>query len=146
MQASKNYELFPKRKINLGCHTLIFFMFICSFTQTFLGLLEAFSWYPCFFFRTYPANRQQILKISISRIFSWCNLAISKSRYLKNRAISNFLSGPFRVRDSTVMFFQKCIFLNFLYLPQITQYNFFMLTFLVNENILVSFYHSFHIS
>ena len=99
MQASKNYELFCKRKINLHCHTLIFFMFIGSFTQTCLGLLEAFSWYPCFF-RTYPATRQRILKISLSQVFSWCNLAISKSRYLENHAVSNFLSGPFRVRDS----------------------------------------------
>ena len=74
-------------------------MFISSFTQTCLGLLQAFSWYPCFF-RTYPVTRQRILKISLSRVFSWCNLAISKSRYLKNRAISNFLSGPLRVQDT----------------------------------------------
>ena len=74
-------------------------MFIGSFTQTCLGLLEASSWYPCFF-QTYPATCQQILKISLSRIFSWCNLAISKSHYLKNCVISNFLSGPFRVQDS----------------------------------------------
>ena len=33
---------FVKKK-NLHCHTLIFFMFIGSFTQTCLGLLEAFS-------------------------------------------------------------------------------------------------------
>ena len=43
VQASKNYELFCKRNINLHCHTLIFFMFIVSFTQTGLGFLEAFS-------------------------------------------------------------------------------------------------------
>ena len=36
-------------------------------------------------------------------------------------------------------------FFNLLYLPQIMQYNFFILTFLVTENILVLFYHSFHI-
>ena len=46
------------------------------------------------FFRTYPANWEQILKISLSRILSWCNLAISKLK------ISNYLSGPFRVWDS----------------------------------------------
>ena len=99
MQASKNYELFCKRKINLHCHTFILLMFIGSFTQTSLGLLEAFSWYPCFF-RTYPATRQWILKISLSRIFSWYNVAMSKSRGFKIRATSNFLSVPFRVRDS----------------------------------------------
>ena len=88
MQTSKNCELFCKRKINLHCHTLIFFMFITSFTQTWLGLLETFSWYPWFFW-TYPATRQQILNISLSRIFSWCNLAISMSCYLKNRIFWN---------------------------------------------------------
>ena len=36
-------------------------------------------------------------------------------------------------------------FLNFLYLPQITQQIFFILIVLVIENILVLFYHSFHI-
>ena len=36
-------------------------------------------------------------------------------------------------------------FLNFLYLPQITQYIFFHLSLLVTENILVLFYNSFHI-
>ena len=77
MQASKNYELLCKRKIDLQCHTLIFFMSIGSFTHTWLGLLEAFSWYPCFF-RTYPATLQRILKISLPRIFPWCNHAISK--------------------------------------------------------------------
>ena len=35
-------------------------------------------------------------------------------------------------------------FSSFLYLPQITQYNVFLLTFLVIENILVLFYHSLH--
>ena len=34
---------------------------------------------------------------------------------------------------------------NFLYLPQITQYKFFIVTFLLIENILVLFNHSFHI-
>ena len=74
-------------------------MFIGSFTQTRLGLLEAFSWYPRFF-RMYPATREQILKTSLSQIFSWCNLTLLKSRYLKDRALLNFLSGPFRARDS----------------------------------------------
>ena len=35
-------------------------------------------------------------------------------------------------------------FSKFLYLPQITQYNLFILTFLVMENILVLFYHPSH--
>ena len=43
VQASKNYDLFCKKKLNLDCHTLTFFMFISSFTQTCFGLLEAFS-------------------------------------------------------------------------------------------------------
>ena len=92
MQASKNYELFCKRKINLHCHTLIFFMFIGSFTQTCLGLLEALRGFLiiALFFRTYPPTRQRIIKISISWIFSSCNLAISKSHCLENCAISNF--------------------------------------------------------
>ena len=34
---------------------------------------------------------------------------------------------------------------NFLYLPQVTQYNFFILNLLVIENILELLYHSFHI-
>ena len=99
MQASKNYGLFCKRKTNFHCHTLIFFMFIGSFTQICIGLLEAFSWYPSFFL-TYPVTRQRILKISLSRIFSWCNVAMSKSHCFEIRATSNFLSVPFRVRDS----------------------------------------------
>ena len=37
-------------------------MFIGSFTEICLGLLEAFL-YPCFFFRTYPVTRERILKI-----------------------------------------------------------------------------------
>ena len=78
MQASKNYELFCKRKINLHCHTLIFFMFIGSFTQACLGLLETFSWYPCFF-RTYPATRQLILKISLSRSRAISKIALSRT-------------------------------------------------------------------
>ena len=48
------------------------------------------------------------------------------------------------------MFFSKMDdilgFSNFLHLPQITQYNFFILTFLVTENLLVLFYRSFYIS
>ena len=31
------------------------------------------------FFFFYPATRQRIFKISLSRILSWCNLAVSKS-------------------------------------------------------------------
>ena len=101
VQASKNYELFCKRKINLHCHTFTIFMFIGSFTQIRLDLLEAFSWYPRFF-RMYPATRERTLRISLSQIFSWCNFALLKSRYLKNRALLNFLSGPFRARDSGI--------------------------------------------
>ena len=44
------------------------------------------------FFSTYPATSQRILRISLSRIFEFL-----KSRFLENRAISNF---SFRVRDS----------------------------------------------
>ena len=40
---AKIASYFEKRKINLHSHTLIFFVFIGSFTQTCLGLLEAFS-------------------------------------------------------------------------------------------------------
>ena len=39
----KMYELFCKRKIKIHCHSLIFFMFIGSFTQTCFSLLEIFS-------------------------------------------------------------------------------------------------------
>ena len=94
MQASKNYELFCKRKLNLHCHTLIFFMFIGSFTRTCLGLLETFSWCPCFFadLSGHSSTNRQNLAIS--------NFLLVYTRYLGNRAISNFLSGPFRVRDS----------------------------------------------
>ena len=113
MQASKNYELLCKRKINLHCHTLIFFIFIFfififfTFTQKCLGLFEAFSWYPWFFFRIYPATHQWILKISRSRIFFWCNLVISKSLYLKNPAITNFSSSPFRAQDNGTWLYLK---------------------------------------
>ena len=44
--------------------------------------IGSFTIYPCFF-RTYRATRQRILKILLSRIFSWCNCAISNSRYLE---------------------------------------------------------------
>ena len=73
-------------------------MFIGSFTQICLGRLQVFSWYPWFLW-TYPDTRQRILKISLSQIFSWCNLGVLKSRYLENCAISYFLFGPFRVQD-----------------------------------------------
>ena len=69
-------KLFCKRKTNLHCHTLLLFLFIGSFTKTCLGLFFLF-------FRNYPATRQRILKISLSRIFFWCNLTISKFRYLE---------------------------------------------------------------
>ena len=42
-QVKITFDLFCKRKINLHCHTLLFFIFIGSFTQTRLGLLEALS-------------------------------------------------------------------------------------------------------
>ena len=42
-QVKITFDLFCKRKINLHCHSLIFFIFIGSFTQTRLGLLEALS-------------------------------------------------------------------------------------------------------
>ena len=80
MQASKNYELFCKRKINLHCHTLIFFIFIGSFTQTCLGLLEAFSWCPFFFGPIRPLVNES-----------------SKSRYLE------FSPGVISLSPSLVM-------------------------------------------
>ena len=78
------YKLFYKRKINLHCHTLIFFMFIGSFTQTCLGLLEAFSWYSCFFgpIRSlfnksskscYLEFSSGVISLSQSRAISKCN-------------------------------------------------------------------------
>ena len=53
------------------------------------------------FFQTCLATRQRILKISLSRISSCRNLAISKSPYLENAAILNFLSGPFMLQNLT---------------------------------------------
>ena len=87
MQASKNYELFCKRKINLHCHTLIFFMFIGSFTQTCLGLLEAFSWYPCFFFGPIQPLANESSK---SRCLEFCPgvISLSLSRAISEIALS----------------------------------------------------------
>ena len=133
MQASKNCELICKRKINLHCHTLIFFVFFGSFIQTCFGLLEALSWYPCFFLdlsghsSTNPQN--------LARIFSWCDLAVSKSRYLKNHAILNFLFGHFRVPDSgtrlCICYYINCV-KNFQILPVWTLFTHYIISMTVS--------------
>ena len=50
MQASKNYELYRIRKINLPCHTLIFFMFIGSFNETLHADIEVYFYVILFHF------------------------------------------------------------------------------------------------
>ena len=66
-----------------------------------------------------------------------------------NNYFTNIFSFPFLqllqiIERANVFFKNVCIlgFLNFLYLPKITQYIFFIC--LVTENILVLFYHSSH--
>ena len=89
MQASKNYELFCKTKINLHCHTLIFFYVYWFIYSDMVRSIRGSLMISLFFFWTYPTTRQRILNISLSRIFCWCNLAISMSRYLENRTFWN---------------------------------------------------------
>ena len=81
--------------------------------------------------------------VNVSTDFSSLNIFSSSFLHLLQiRERTNVFS---KVYDILVY---KCImygFSGFLYLPQIMQYNFFTLTLLVMENVLVLFYHSFHI-
>ena len=64
-----------------------------------------------------------------------------------NTFLSSFLHLLQMIRKTNVSskMYDILVFLNFLYLPEITQMIFFILSFLAIGNILVLFYHSFHI-
>ena len=100
MKASKNYELFSLS------YSYILYVYWFIYPDM-LRSLRGFLMISLFFFRTYPATHQRILKISRSLIFTWCDLAISKSLYLENPAISNFSSSLFRARDNGTRLFLK---------------------------------------
>ena len=82
----------------------IFEHFLECFVFTWVCVLLYFSsmWLYVVSYFTAFKNKKSNLVISNFPIF---DPAISKSRYLENRAISNFLLGPLRVRDSGTLLY-----------------------------------------
>ena len=77
MQASKNYELFCKTKINLHCHTLIFFYVYWFIYSDMVRSIRGFLMISLFFFGPIPPL---VNESSISRYLEFSAGVISLSQ------------------------------------------------------------------